>query len=143
MVALGLARLLAGGLEAIRLASLRPLLLLQLLLLASFLGLCLAAGPQLDPHTAIAVVGAMLGVSAMAVQNAIVRVSLKDAPSTAVMTTNITLLTIDVGDLLLARDADHVAKAQTVPSIPGPPWLGLPSAVLSAPGARRSSACGL
>jgi Protein of unknown function (DUF1275) len=100
-------------LEAIRLASLRPLLLLQFFLLASFLGICLAAGPHVDPHAAIAVVGAMLGVSAMAVQNALVRVSLKDAPSTAVMTTNITLLTIDVGDLLLARDAHSVAKAQT------------------------------
>ena len=113
MVALGLTRLLAGRLEAIGLASLRPLLLLQFLLLASFLGVCIAAGAQVDPHAAIAVVGAMLGVSAMAVQNALVRVSLKDAPSTAVMTTNITLLTIDVGDLLLARDVHSVAKAQT------------------------------
>jgi urea transporter len=35
----------------------------------------------------------MLGVSAMAVQNALVQVSLKGAPSTAVMTTNVTRFT--------------------------------------------------
>ena len=47
MVVLGLTRLLAGGLEAIGLASLRPLLLLQFLLLAGFLALGVAAGPRL------------------------------------------------------------------------------------------------
>jgi uncharacterized membrane protein YoaK (UPF0700 family) len=44
MVVLGLTRLLVGGLEAIGLASLRPLLLLQFLLLAGFLALGVAAG---------------------------------------------------------------------------------------------------
>src|ERR1700737_2851425 len=43
-VMVGLTRLLAGGLESIGLASLRPLLLLQFLLLAGFLVLCVAAG---------------------------------------------------------------------------------------------------
>jgi len=55
----------------------------------------------------------MFGVSAMAVQNALVRISLKGAPSTAVMTTNITLLTMDIGDMLVARDPSDVAKART------------------------------
>ena len=40
-----LTTLLGGRLEAIGLASLRPLLLLQFLLLAGFLVLCVAAGP--------------------------------------------------------------------------------------------------
>src|SRR5271169_6202565 len=44
ILALGLTRLLVGGLEAIGLASLRPLLLLQLMLLAGFLTLCIVAG---------------------------------------------------------------------------------------------------
>jgi uncharacterized membrane protein YoaK (UPF0700 family) len=112
MVVLGLARLLAGGLEAIGLASLRPLLLLQFLLLAGFLALCVAAGPRSDPSAASMVVAGMLGVSAMAVQNALVQISLKEAPSTAVMTTNITRLTMDVGELLLRRDPDEVVKAR-------------------------------
>jgi uncharacterized membrane protein YoaK (UPF0700 family) len=45
IVMVGLTRLLAGGLESIGLASLRPLLLVQFLLLAGFLVLCVAAGP--------------------------------------------------------------------------------------------------
>jgi uncharacterized membrane protein YoaK (UPF0700 family) len=55
----------------------------------------------------------MLGVSAMAVQNALTQISLKAAPSTAVMTTNITRFTMDVGEVLLGRDPDDVAKARS------------------------------
>jgi uncharacterized membrane protein YoaK (UPF0700 family) len=51
IVMVGLTRLLAGGLESIGLASLRPLLLLQFLLLLGFLVLCVAAGPRVDPHS--------------------------------------------------------------------------------------------
>jgi uncharacterized membrane protein YoaK (UPF0700 family) len=54
----------------------------------------------------------MLGVSAMAVQNALVQVSLIGAPSTAVMTTNVTRFTMDVGEMLLGRDPDEVAKSR-------------------------------
>jgi len=112
MMVLGLTRLLAGGLEAIGLASLRPLLLLQFLLLAGSLVLCVAPGPSVNLSAANAIVAGMLGVSAMAVQNALVQISLKGAPSTAVMTTNITRFMMDLGDMLLARDADEMAKAR-------------------------------
>jgi uncharacterized membrane protein YoaK (UPF0700 family) len=54
----------------------------------------------------------MLGVSAMAVQNALVRLSLRGAPSSAVMTTNVTLFTIDVGEMLLGRNASATEKAR-------------------------------
>ena len=73
MVALGLTRLLSGGLESIGLSSLRALLLLEFLVLAAFLVVCVAAGPRIDPTAATAVLAGMLGVSAMAVQNALVR----------------------------------------------------------------------
>jgi len=119
IIALGLTCLFAAGLEAIGVASLRPLLLLQSLLLFAFLALCVAAGAprsspilahgSFDANAAIAVVAGMLGVSAMAVQNAMVH----GAPATAVMTTNITLLTIDVGNMLIARDPKDVAKARS------------------------------
>ena len=112
MMVLGLTRLLAGGLEAIGLASLRPLLLLQFLLLAGSLVLCVAPGPSVNLSAANAIVAGMLGVSAMAVQNALVQISLKGTPSTAVMTTNITRFMMDLGDVLLARDADEMAKAR-------------------------------
>ncbi len=41
------------------------------------------------------VLAGMLGVSAMAVQNALVQLSLKGAPATAMMTTNITRFVLD------------------------------------------------
>ena len=93
-------------------ASLRPLLLLQLLLLSGFFVLCASAGAYLDPGTTKAIVAGMLGVSAMAVQNALVQISLKGAPSTAVMTTNITRFMMDVGDVMLGRKPVDAAKAR-------------------------------
>ncbi|MEA2948591.1 MAG: hypothetical protein QOI40_3921 [Alphaproteobacteria bacterium] len=122
MVVLGLTRLLVGGLESLGLASLRSLLLLQLLLLAGFF--CVAAGPHIDPKATIAIVAGMLGVSAMAVQNALVHVSLKGAPTTAVMTTNVTRFAMDVGEILFGSDPADMAKARdraarTLPVIVG------------------------
>jgi uncharacterized membrane protein YoaK (UPF0700 family) len=66
----------------------------------------------------------MLGVSAMAVQNALVQISLKGAPSTAVMTSNVTRFAMDVGEVLLGGDPADVAKARnraahTLPAIVG------------------------
>jgi uncharacterized membrane protein YoaK (UPF0700 family) len=112
MVMLGLTRLLVGGLESRGIASLGPLLLLQLLLLAGFFVLCVSTGPRIDPNTTTAILGGMLGVSAMAVQNALVQVSLKGAPSTAVMTTNVTRFMMDLGEVLLRRNPDGVARAR-------------------------------
>jgi uncharacterized membrane protein YoaK (UPF0700 family) len=112
MVMLCLARLLAGGLAAIGRPSLRPLLLLQLVFVAGFLALGVVAGEGIDPNAALAVVAGMLGVSAMAVQNALVQVSLKGVPTTAVITTNISRFTTDIGTLLLKDDPAEVAKAR-------------------------------
>jgi uncharacterized membrane protein YoaK (UPF0700 family) len=112
VAALGLTRLLAGVLERIGFASLRPLLLLQLALLVGFLVLCVSAGPRIDPDTPTAVLAGMLGVSAMAVQNALVQIALKGAPSTAVMTTNITRFMMDVGNVMFGCRPADVAKAR-------------------------------
>jgi uncharacterized membrane protein YoaK (UPF0700 family) len=103
VAALGLTRLLAVALEAIGFASLRPLLLLQFLLLAGFFVLRASAGPRIDPDATKAILVGMFGVSAMAVQNALVQISLNGAPSTAAMTTNITRFMMNVGDVLLGR----------------------------------------
>jgi uncharacterized membrane protein YoaK (UPF0700 family) len=141
MAVLGLTRLLVGGLESIGLASLRPLLLLQLLLLAGFFVLCVAAGPRIDPNTASAILAGMLGVSAMAVQNALVQVSLKGAPSTAVMTTNVTRFTMDFGEVLLGHDPDNVAKARNRANHTWPAIVGF--AVGCGLGAASEAAFGL
>ena len=124
IVMVGLSGLLAGGLESIGLASLRPLLLLQFLLLAGFLVLCVAADPRIDPNATNAILAGLLGVSAMAVQNALVQISLKGAPSTAVMTSNVTRFAIDVGEVLLGGDPADVAKTRSRAARTLPPIVG-------------------
>jgi uncharacterized membrane protein YoaK (UPF0700 family) len=124
ILVLGLTALLAARLEGFGLASLRPLLLLQFLLLAGMFVLALAARAAIDPNAPDAILAGLLGVSAMAVQNAMAQVSLRGAPATAVMTTNITRFTIDLSELLLGRNPPEVATARdrarhTWPSIVG------------------------
>jgi uncharacterized membrane protein YoaK (UPF0700 family) len=124
VAALGLTRWLAGVLERIGFASLRPLLLLQLLLLVGFLALCASAGARVDPHATRAILAGMFGVSAMAVQNALVQISLKDVPSTAVMTTNITYFMMDIGEVLFGRKLSDVAKARARAMLTWPVIVG-------------------
>jgi uncharacterized membrane protein YoaK (UPF0700 family) len=111
IVALAVTRLLAAGLERMNIPSLRPLLLLQFLLLAGFLALCIVGTWPLDLNAANATVAGMLGISAMAVQNALVQISLKDAPSTTVMTTNTTRFVIDIGEVLVGHGRKDRVKA--------------------------------
>jgi uncharacterized membrane protein YoaK (UPF0700 family) len=112
IVVVALTVLLADVLESIGVASLRPLLLLQFLLLTGFLVVCVAIGPQVDPDTKGTIVAGMVGVSAMAVQNALVQISLKRTPSTAAMTSNVTHFAVDIGRLLRRSDPADVAKAR-------------------------------
>jgi uncharacterized membrane protein YoaK (UPF0700 family) len=52
----------------------------------------------------MAVFAGILGVSAMATQNAVVRLALHGSPSTAVMTTNTAQFAVDVATLIRNRD---------------------------------------
>jgi len=113
IVILSLTVLLALGLKSTGRSSLRPLLLLQFLLLAGFLVICIAADAQTDPTAPAAILAGMLGVSAMAVQNALVQISITGAPATAVMTSNVTRFAVDVGTLLRRGDPVDVAKARS------------------------------
>jgi uncharacterized membrane protein YoaK (UPF0700 family) len=111
MLVLMLVRLLASFLESAEIASLRPFLLLQFLLLTGFLVLCASQDSDIDPNAPYGVAAGMLGVAAMAVQNALVQISLKGAPSTAVMTSNVTRFTVDMGTVLFGRDRNDAASA--------------------------------
>ena len=121
---LGLTRLLADVLEKIGLVSLRPLLLVQLLLLVGFLALYASAGPRLEPHATRAILAGMFGVSAMAVQNALGQISRKGVPSTAVMTTNITRFMMDIGEVMVGRNLSDVAKARDRARLTWPAIVG-------------------
>jgi uncharacterized membrane protein YoaK (UPF0700 family) len=109
---LGLTRLVAAGLEKTHHHPLQPLLALQFVLLVSLLATWVAAGSSLNPAAPAGVVVGMLGVAAMAVQNALVRI-LVGAPATAVMTTDVTTFMMDIGAILFRRDPSEIAHART------------------------------
>lgn len=68
----------------------RFLLLVQFLLLACVLIFSVVTNPSAKPHGLMAGIAAMMAVSAMACQFALLRLTLPVAPSTAVMTGNLT-----------------------------------------------------
>jgi uncharacterized membrane protein YoaK (UPF0700 family) len=68
----------------------RLLLLVQFLLLVGVLVFSAVTKPSANPHGLMAVITAMIAVSAMACQFALLRLALPVAPSTAVMTGNLT-----------------------------------------------------
>ena len=124
MLVLLLTRVLASGLERSGLSTLPPLLLLQLVFLAAFLGLGVTAGPWRNADALLAIFAGMFGVAAMAVQNALVQIALKSSPTTAVMTTNVTHFMLDLGEMLAGDDATKIATARhramhTLPVIVG------------------------
>jgi uncharacterized membrane protein YoaK (UPF0700 family) len=112
MLVVLLTRLLAGTLEQAGVSTLQPLLLLQLLFLVAFFCICVVAGPWRDTDAILAVIASMFGVSAMAVQNALVQISLTSSPTTAVMTTNVTHFILDLGEVWVGRDRDKAARAR-------------------------------
>ena len=124
VAALALTTLFAALLGRAGMASLRPLLILQFLLLSGSFLLCVATDARIDPTDGKALIAGMLAVSAMAAQNAIVEVSVKGMPSTAVMTTNVSRFVADFIAVLTERNRDLAAKAaarakHTAPAIVG------------------------
>ena len=82
------------------------------------------AGPWSDTNATLAIIAGMSGVAAMAVQNALVQISLKNSPTTAVMTTNVTHFMLDLGEALVGGGAAKVAEPcdramRTLPVIVG------------------------
>jgi len=112
MSVLCLTRVLAEALDTLRFDTLGSLLMLQLGFLTVFFVLCVAIGPHGLPYAPLATIAGMFGVAAMAVQNALVQFSLKGTPPTAVMTTNITRFTMDVGTMLLRRSLEDSMSAR-------------------------------
>lgn len=94
-------------------SSLPPLQLLQLLALIAFFVISVTDGPWRNPDAGLAVTAGISGVAAMAVQNALAQVSLKNTATTAVMTTNVTQLMSDLSAVLIGGEAADVVKAKS------------------------------
>jgi uncharacterized membrane protein YoaK (UPF0700 family) len=113
MAVMGLVTLASGTSVRTGSSALGPLLSLQTAFLAAFLGIGIGFGRFPDADSPAAVFAGMFGVAAMATQNVLVKLALKDAPSTAVMTTNITQLTLDLSTLARSQgNADELAKTR-------------------------------
>ena len=100
VLAVALARLIVLWLEQRERPAVRPLLLLQLGLLAAFACAGWVATPIDQPDSTWAIWAGVLGAGAMGVQNAAARLALPTMAPTTVMTGNVTQLVIDVVDLL-------------------------------------------
>jgi uncharacterized membrane protein YoaK (UPF0700 family) len=112
VLALVLTRLLVTGLEARKISALRVLLLLQFVLLAGAFAFCLASGNQRNAGVRGLAVAGQLCVAAMAVQNALGQLSLRGAPSTTVMTTNLAALIMVAGEALAVHYPAEAAGAR-------------------------------
>ena len=77
----------------------RPLLLIQFLLITCLLIFSAITKPSTDPHGLMATFAAMIAVTAMGSQYALLRLALTVAPSTAVMTGNVTNAVLGLMDL--------------------------------------------
>jgi uncharacterized membrane protein YoaK (UPF0700 family) len=82
-------------------------LALEEVLLAGFVGVGLAGSPFFDANAPMALAAALLGLSAMGVQSALVRLLIQGFGSTNVMTTNTTQLAIHVTEAVLAWRKKH------------------------------------
>jgi uncharacterized membrane protein YoaK (UPF0700 family) len=98
----------------------------QMALLAAFALCGHLASPIVDADAPLAIVAGLLGVAAMAVQNAASRLLLADLPPTTVMTGNVTQFAADATQLLFRPDAgDRTATRARIAK------LGVPVAIFA------------
>ncbi len=86
----------------------RPLLFAQLIFLVGFLIAGLLVHPILDPDGGATILTGMLGVAAMAIQNAASRSVFSGHAPTTVMTGNVTQVTMDLVDLAFGDETLQV-----------------------------------
>ena len=90
---------------------LRLLLLVQFLLLTCVLIFSVITKPSTNPHGLMAAIAAMIAVSAMACQFALLRLALPVAPSTAVMTGNLTNAVLSLLDTMSRSEPSNASDA--------------------------------
>jgi uncharacterized membrane protein YoaK (UPF0700 family) len=107
VAALFLARWLAARLDTHGIGSLQPLLVVEFVLLAGFLAIRVLIGAPINIRALAAIFAGMLGVAAMAVQNATAQLSL-GALSTTAMTANVVRFALGLAEIFVARNHnDH------------------------------------
>jgi uncharacterized membrane protein YoaK (UPF0700 family) len=99
----------------------RLLLLVQFLLLACVLIFSVITKPSSHPHGLMAGIAAMMAVSAMACQFALLRLALPAAPSTAVMTGNLTNIVLSLMDRHSRIQPMMAGRHRATKKLPPPP----------------------
>lgn len=99
VIFVAITRFVVVGYEQLSRSPLRALLLMQGVLLASCMFVGQSVSPVTDPDKAGPILAALLGVSAMAVQNGYARLIFAAHPSTTIMTTNFSQAVIDFIDM--------------------------------------------
>ncbi len=115
----GVVWLIAKQLERRGPALVRALLLIQFLLLIAVLVLSVIFNPEHNQHSFSRLIVAMIAVGAMACQFALLRVAVPDAPSTAVMTGNLTNAVLSLLDSLSSRQLSDGAGERLKKSVKG------------------------
>lgn len=95
---------------------LRLLLLVQFLLLTCVLIFSVITKPSANPHGLMAAIAAMMAVSAMACQFALLRLALPVTPSTAVMTGNLTNAVLSLLDTMSRSEPAKAGDAARLTS---------------------------
>jgi uncharacterized membrane protein YoaK (UPF0700 family) len=112
VLVVALARLAGAGLRARKMPAPRVLFAAETILLAAFFLLAVWYGPFPDADSPAALITALAGIAAMAVQNAVQRVHLGDQPPTTIMTGNTTQATLDAVDLVLGGNSAPQTRAR-------------------------------
>jgi uncharacterized membrane protein YoaK (UPF0700 family) len=107
-----LTRLFGDGLRRRERSALAPALALKLALLLAAAGMASYFGPFPDGDTLPALATGMSLVAAMAIQNAVHRVHLSDAPPSTVMTMTTTQIMIDIADIFSGAATEVTATAR-------------------------------
>ena len=100
VVAVACARLVAARYEALDRSPARALIVIQIVLLLTFMALGFLASPITNPDRLLPIAAGLVGVCAMATQNAAAKLAFSDLTPTTVMTGNVTQLVLDAVDLL-------------------------------------------
>lgn len=97
----------------------RVMLISQVLLLSTFLGLGLIASPIREPDDWIAILAGMAGVAAMAIQNVASRTVFASYAPTTVMTGNVTQVVMDAVEVMMGgkREPAKVRLRKMLPPV--------------------------
>jgi uncharacterized membrane protein YoaK (UPF0700 family) len=112
ILAVGCVWLIAEALDRRGAALARPLLVIQFLLLACVLIFSVAYDVSAHPRGFMSIIAGMTAVSAMACQFSLLRLAVPGAPSTAVMTGNLTKTVLSLLDTLSQSPVVEDARVQ-------------------------------